>query len=226
MSVRTVGIEVPADFPETAYNDLAEKVAPLQPKYPEAYKRYAGGWNAVAFRFVSAEEYDTEFKKWVQTTSSPTERYRQERSLFGFVMSAVAVLDSAAYALYAVAHMIVPAHFPLVDLHRITFASVAATFDKDFGSERIASVLRAMCDDSEMSQMREIRNVLAHRESTIRAYNSSSATATWDLQRHLLSSGLQKLEIDRTITSKTRNAMSVQLALLANAAVDFARVHF
>jgi hypothetical protein len=226
MAVRTVGIEVPPDFPEEAYNDFAEKLAPLQPKHREAYRHYAGGWNAVAYRFTSAAEFDAEFTKSTQTSTSVTERQIQERSLFGFFVFAVAVLDSAAYALHAVAHMIAPANFPLTDLHRITFSSVTANFGENFASDRIASALQAICDDLEMSRLREIRNVLAHRVSTIRDYHSSSATPTWDLQYHLLSSGLQKIEIDETTTSRSRNALSAQLACLANAARDFARTHF
>ena len=140
-------------------------------------------------------------------------------------MSGVAVLDSAAYALHAVAYMIAPANFLLTDLHRIAFSSVAANFAEHFGADRIASTLKAISENAEMTQLREIKNVLGHRASTTRAFGSS-ATGTWELQHHQLSSGVQKIEIDRTTTLRTRNALSTQLALLANAARDFAIAHF
>jgi hypothetical protein len=34
MVARTVGIELPKDFPEVAYNDIADHVGPHQPTYP------------------------------------------------------------------------------------------------------------------------------------------------------------------------------------------------
>jgi hypothetical protein len=226
VTARTVGIEVPADFPAAGYNEFAEKIGPLQPKHPKAYRHYAGGWNAVAYRFTSATEYDEEFAKSIGMASSPIERYIQERALFGFFMSAVAVLDGAGYALYAVAHMIRPADFSLADPHRIKLSSVAEDFNKHFAPERIASALKDSCDNHEMRQMREIRNVLAHRAATLRDYTSSSPTATWDLQYHLPASGAGKVKVDRAITGDMRTALSVQLGVIVDAACAFVRTHF
>jgi hypothetical protein len=227
MTVDTVGIEVPADFPLEAYDEFHKKIAPLQPKYPEAYKHYAGGWNAVAYRFASCAEYDAEFTKSIQTSTVPTERYVQERSLFGFFMSAIAVLDSGAYALYAVANMIAAARFPLSDLQRISLQFVATAFTQQFASDKITSVLKQICDQDQMKQLRQIRNILAHRAATTRSFGGDwSPTGTWQLQHQQLPSGVEKIDIDKTITSTMRTALSAQVAVLTKAAVDFAKTHF
>src|SRR6266513_4666319 len=189
MTVNTVGIEVPLDFPTATYNEFHEKISPLQPKHSEAYKHYAGGWNAVAYRFASAADYDREFTRSIQTSTCVTERNIQEHSLFGFFMSGVAVLDSAAYALYAVAYMIAPGKFLLTELHRIAFSSVAVSFATHFSADPLASTLKAISENPEMIQLREIRNVLGHRASTTRAFGPS-ATGIWELRHHHLSSRL------------------------------------
>lgn len=226
MTVNTVGIEVPSDFP-AAYNEFHDQIGPLQPKYPDAYKHYAGGWNAVAYRFAACAEYDGEFTKSIQTSTVTTERNVQERSLFGFFMSATAVLDSSAYALYAVGNMIAAAVFPLSDLHRINLEAVATTFGQQFASDEISSVLKGIWDDVQMRELREIRNVLAHRAATTRSFGGDwSPTGTWQLEHLQLPSGAQKTDIDRTTTSTRRNALSAKLAAVTEAAVKFARAHF
>jgi hypothetical protein len=95
------GIKMPGDFPLAVYNDIHAHIAPLQPRFPDAYRHYAGAWNAVAIRFKSAAEADAVFQSSLNEPSLVEQRFRQEVALFQFFTNSVSVLDSCAYALHA-----------------------------------------------------------------------------------------------------------------------------
>ena len=78
MVANTIGIQMPADFPLAAYNDIHSHTAPLQPRFPDAFRHYAGAWNAVAIRFRSAAEADDVFQSSLNEQSSVEQRFRQE----------------------------------------------------------------------------------------------------------------------------------------------------
>jgi hypothetical protein len=101
MVANTVGIQMPADFPLAAYNDIHAHIAPLQPRFPDAYRHYGGAWNAVEIRFRSTAEADDVFQLSLNDPSSVEQRFRQEVALFQFFTNSVSVLDSCAYALHA-----------------------------------------------------------------------------------------------------------------------------
>ncbi len=96
MVANTVGIQMPADFPLAAYNDIHAHIAPLQPRFPDAYRHNGGAWNAVAIRFRSAAEADDVFQSSLSDPSSVEQRFRQEVALFQFFTNSVSVLDSCA----------------------------------------------------------------------------------------------------------------------------------
>ena len=78
MVANTIGIQMPADFPLAAYNDIHSHTAPLQPRFPDAFRHYAGAWKAVAIRFRSAAEADDVFQSSLNEQSSVEQRFRQE----------------------------------------------------------------------------------------------------------------------------------------------------
>ena len=67
----TVGIEVAPEFPVEVYNEIHAKIGPLQPRYVEEFRHYAGAWNAVAFRYRTATEADQGFRDALVNTKTP-----------------------------------------------------------------------------------------------------------------------------------------------------------
>lgn len=143
MVANTVGIEMPADFPLAVYKDIHSEIAPLQPRFPNPYRHYAGAWNAVAIRFRSAAGADDEFQSSLNDSSSVEQRFRQEVTLFEFFTNLVSVLDSCAYALHAIGNMIDAVAFPLSgqSLRAADFRGVAKSFKQQFAADALAAAL-------------------------------------------------------------------------------------
>jgi hypothetical protein len=134
MVANTVGIQMPADFPLAAYNDIHAHIAPLQPRFPDAYRHYGGAWNAVAIRFRSTAEADDVFQLSLNDPSSVEQRFRQEVALFQFFTNSVSVLDSCAYALHTLGNVTDAAGFLLTGQSLTTahFRGVVNSFEERF----------------------------------------------------------------------------------------------
>jgi hypothetical protein len=132
---------MPADFPLAAYNDIHAHIAPLQPRFPDAYRHYGGAWNAVAIRFRSTAEADDVFQLSLNDPSSVEQRFRQEVALFQFFTNSVSVLDSCAYALHALGNVTDAAAFLLTGQSLTTahFRGVANSFEERFPSTHSTS---------------------------------------------------------------------------------------
>jgi hypothetical protein len=59
---KTIGIDMPDDFPTSAHDAVGVKLGPYQPGNPEVWTEYGGGWNAIAFRFKTAAMADDRFR--------------------------------------------------------------------------------------------------------------------------------------------------------------------
>src|SRR5207247_3301269 len=97
----TIGLLAPADFPHKAYEVVHERVKGKQDSHPIPWEHYAGGWNAVAYRFISSTEHDQAFTDSVRrygNSPAPPHRYAQEKELFGFFVTGQAALESCCYA--------------------------------------------------------------------------------------------------------------------------------
>src|SRR6266536_3334957 len=65
MVANTVGIEMPADFPLATYNDIHAHIAPLQSRFPDAYRHHADALatelrdlrNVLSHRVASTRSY-------------------------------------------------------------------------------------------------------------------------------------------------------------------------
>src|SRR4051812_16010084 len=98
----TVGLAAPKDFPFDSYEAVHARVSRQKDYSPAAWSEYAGGWNAVAYRFIACPEHDRSFTQNFRVygrAPEPPHRYLQERELFGFFVSGQATLESCCYAL-------------------------------------------------------------------------------------------------------------------------------
>jgi hypothetical protein len=215
MVANTVGIQMPADFPLAAYNDIHAHIGPLQPRFPAAYRHYAGAWNAVAIRFRSAAEADDVFQSSLNEQSSVDQRFRQEVALYQFFTSSVSVLNSCAYALHAIGNMIDPAAFPLTGQSlRTDFRGVAKSFEQQFPADLLAGELVSTNADALATELRDVRNFLSHRVASTRSYIMSNPPARWEIDHLEPSSGVQALPIDTELTGRYRSWIAGRLNAL------------
>jgi hypothetical protein len=213
MVAQTVGINMPPDFAEVAYNDIANYVGPFQPRFADAFRHYAGAWNGVAFRFKSASEADDAFQTSLSQTFSAENRYGQELALFQFFTNASSVLDCCAYALHAIGNMLKPEAFPLdsKSLRAADFVKIAKHYARQFEGESLSKALTSVNAEPNAEQLREIRNFLSHRAATVRAYTMSTTPPLWGIEHFKPSSGLQSLAVDEQFTGRYRSWIAPQL---------------
>jgi hypothetical protein len=95
----TIGLTAPSDFPSAEYEAVHARIKEKREKYPIPWDQYAGGWNAVAYRFITCAEHDDAFTASVRAYgNSPIQphRFDQEKELFGFFVTGQAALESFA----------------------------------------------------------------------------------------------------------------------------------
>ncbi len=229
MVANTVGIQMPADFPLAAYNDIHAHIALFQPRFPDAYRHHAGAWNAVAIRFRSAAEADDVFQSSLNEPSSVEQRFRQEAALFQFFTNSVSVLDSCAYALHATGHMIDTATFPVTgqSLRTADFRGVAKSFEKRFPADSLTVALVATNADALATELRDFRNFLTHRVASTRSYVMSTAgpnpPVRWEIGHLEALSGVQAIQIDSQLTGQYRSWLTGRLDVLFAAINNFVR---
>lgn len=228
----TVGIDLPGDFPLSEYNGVHDKVAPLQPQFTEAFRHYAGAWNAVAFRYRAAAESDDSYKEATAKPSTSLQRYAQEVALFGFFANAIATLDSLAYGAHAIGATMDPLSFALTadTLRHVGLHTAAAHFSRAFPSDPVGTALFGIANDPVHIEMREIRNALSHRSASARAFELSVGTRAPQSERWLvdhlqLKSGIQSIAIDAGTTARHRAWLSRQLLHTVGAMRQFCSAH-
>jgi hypothetical protein len=105
----TTGLSMPSDFPVADYDSVHKKVQPHAQTAADIYEQFGGAWNALSYRFLAVAEYEAAFDASLTSVGSspvPTERYRQERDLFGFFSNGFAVLETAFYGLFSLGALI------------------------------------------------------------------------------------------------------------------------
>lgn len=183
----TIGLGVPVGFPFVAYETVHKLVGSACGSHT-LYQHYAGGWNALGYRYRACIDCGSYFIWHLEKHgASPPheERYVQERTLFDFFGSAFSVFECAFYALYALGGMIQLYSFPLAtdeDQRRVTPAKTRDTFSKVFPTDPILVVLSKVLADPDFERLRSIRNVLTHRTAPGRhLYVGSDDLPKWKL---------------------------------------------
>jgi hypothetical protein len=143
--VSTVGLEMPDDFEYDSYEAVDSVIGPLRDKYQPQWSEYVTAWCALAYRFCAFEEYDESFTRSITTPGGdapqPSERWQQERDLFGFFVTGLSLIEHTCYGLYAIASMLDEPSFPIKtpkDKKNITPPNTAKRFRKTFPKEDIS----------------------------------------------------------------------------------------
>jgi hypothetical protein len=194
----TIGVSAPSDFPRTPYEAIYRRVLANRQRNEFAAVEFISAWCAIAHRFLDCLVHDQTYTDVARShgESPPSgERHLQERALFSFFVSGMAVLESFCYGLYAMASLVNAAKFPMTTPAELKAIDPWVTRDKfrsRYGREPLSKSLDALLDSSEWQAWREVRNVLSHRSSPGRTFRrtltsgfgpASSSTAgptTWD----------------------------------------------
>jgi hypothetical protein len=235
---RTIGIDMPDDFPTTAYDVVNAKLGSYQQRNPNVWTQYAGGWNAIAFRFKTATVADDRFTESIKHfPQPPLEEYQAQEEAFMFFLAGFAVIESLAYALFALGAMLQPANFPMsTDDARqaikptLTKKKFAIHFASTPVEAALSAFLADLLADPTYKKWRLIRNALAHRTAPPRQHvtelgtggggggTSQLGSTTWQVIGGLVLN-------DRT-TSDKRKWLTEQLARSIQATESFVNINF
>src|SRR5215211_5629249 len=122
-----------------------------------------------------------------------------KRDLYGFFVSGLSVIESFCYAMYAMAAMIKPGRFPITtseNKKNVHPRMVAEKFASVFSIEPVTQELGALINHQDYEDLKDVRNVLAHRASPARHHSVThpvgqesefgpSLWGTWRLDAHL-----------------------------------------
>lgn len=194
----TIGVPAPSDFPSTSYEATYRRVLSNRQKNEFATVEFISAWCAIAHRFLDCLAHDRTYTDVARShgESPPSEeRHFQERALFSFFVSGMAVLESFCYGLFAMASLVNAARFPMAspaDLRAIDPWVTRDKFKSRYRREPLSRSLDDLLGSSEWEAWREVRNVLSHRSSPGRTFrrtvtsgfgvvpSSKAGPTTWD----------------------------------------------
>jgi len=227
--VSTVGIVMPADFPVAPYHAIHARITTTIPTNHIAWPHYAGGWNALAYRFRACADHATAFTQSMKRAGKvppPNERYVQERELFGFFVTGVAAIDSLCYSLFAIGAMLNLKEFTLSEprqLKAITPRKTTEQFAHVFPTEVITTTLADLLHDAQYAEWWTIRNILAHRAAPSRHVTQSLPPQPFD-EHVLWIEGT--IPLDPATTSTRRAWLATTVHQLLTATDAFTTNHF
>ena len=177
MKVATMDLEpsFPVDFPLGPYRSIEKRISvDLGEAHPDARREFAGGWNALRYRYLACANHDRDFTLSIQRPQTHQERTLQECDLFGFFVTGQSAVESLCYGLHAVGSVLNPTGFPVRtkrDLKKIDWRKTADLFTKFFPGEELAITLDHLKKSPDFEAWREQRNILTHRSTPGRVFN-------------------------------------------------------
>ncbi len=186
VSITTLAIGLPDDFPNLPYNAIHALVHAKQHHVEQTF-HYGGAWNAIAYRFLSCANSDDRFTALVGsgTQQGQQERFEQEEALLNFFVNGLSAIESFFYGLYWMGSMASPATFPILaakDLRNIqtnrtmdsfSGSSHAALFTASFSRLRTPDGKGNWLNTPQYDEWKDVRNILAHRASYGRVIHGS-----------------------------------------------------
>jgi len=169
----SIGLIMPDDFPSDLYDDVNHRISKNRDDYLSSWYQFAGGWNAIAYRFLSCTDSNDDFilsiSKHGNSPAQP-ERYNQEKLLFNFFVTGLSALQSLSYALYFACSILDKINFPVSskkDLKSITIESTQIKLEQSAlqNKESIIKNLKDSINSAEYKDWKEKRNILAHRSA-------------------------------------------------------------
>jgi len=167
--LKNLGISPGIGFPCDTYDSVSSLLSVASLMGLPAWREFDRAWNAVAYRYKACAEHDiafTESFKRSSTSPSPTERYLQERELFGFFSTGLSAMEACYYALFSIASLHNPSNFRFsTDEHfRVTTVGrTAKAFSSCFPGKPFTSTILKTYLSKEYNDWKEAREVLNHR---------------------------------------------------------------
>lgn len=227
-SLTTIGLEATRDFPTAAYEAVHGHLSSRGLSTAAPWQHYAGGWNALAYRFLTCTEHDDAFTASVARSGSapvPPERHIQERELFAFFITGLSALEGFHFAAHAIGAFVAPAVFPMAtpsELRAVTVGTVVKRFASAFTGDNLTTAMAGLQQDPLLTAWQEIRNVLAHRVAPGRTHNASVGGVSGGLQDTVWLNGIP---IDATTTASRRKWLAGAIVAVVEATKDFVRAH-
>jgi len=168
------GLNFPNEVDPTPYDSINRAVAGFaNPNADTSAERqntwfaFASAWNGLAYRLISAGEYHDLFIDSIKKSTSPPadERFRQEKYLFGFSMSALSAIECGFMAAYAAGSALFPEQFLLLedrDLNKYP-KPIANTYLGWRNDDPLSSTLFCIANSVEIKALEDFRNALSHR---------------------------------------------------------------
>lgn len=215
----SVGLDVPSDFPQAAYESVNKRAAA---KKSQHYSLFAGGWNAVAYRFVMANDANIAFAKAFAAGGRmppAPERQVQEEALFTFFSASYAVIDSAFFALHGLLAIIGSSGIQVDDAaqRKVGPKSVVQELNRLFPNTPSLPLLSAVLANPKLDDLQYLRNVLNHRAIPGRnAFmgGDKHGKAEWSLRG--------TVEIDASLTGDFRSYLGAATTDIVSAIEGFA----
>lgn len=198
---------------------------------------------AVCYRYRACSEYNIAFKAlfsntsdlWREWGADEEQNYKVEQCLYHFFMNGLSVFESLGFCLYFVGSMIDPKHFPEVSSpRRIKLETTVSKFEAGFPNALITNNLRELLKNSMFTEIRAIRNILAHRLSgrrNIRSYGNIDSDGTYTHTRkevwHIPVSNeelvFKELVFDEELIQRYFDEVTRLLTTLISASLEFVK---
>jgi hypothetical protein len=177
---RTLGtFNVPACLPVAEFDFVNERVSRRGSENKDIWHGFASAWTGIAYRLRAALDHEHSFATSVahSTAPAPDERYRQDHDLFGFVVSAASAIECFYFAAYRIGSLVKPTDFAPPEPSSLKFypRQVRDRFQSAFPGEALTEAMRPTLDDAQYGQLSDLRNVLAHRGTPLRAHFLSTS---------------------------------------------------
>jgi hypothetical protein len=218
----TVQFEPPSDFPRPSWQAVLDNVSAHTGE--AAFGNFAGGWNAVAYRFRACCDCGEAFASSVrQHGDAPPfpHRYFQERDLFAFFVTGFSALESFCFAMFFVGSFIQPNKFrtgTVDDLRKINATATAGRLISVFPDVGLGQALRDVHDCDESKEWRNLRNLLVHRTAPGRHIFASLKEPAGVPQQ---SSTWGGIPIDENLTTSRRTWLANSLQTICEEAEVF-----
>ena len=160
---------MPVDFPSAEYEKIRELFVSKYAITHRSQRRLFGeGWNGLLFRYRAMNEYHEEFTTSIKHHgNSPPfeERYKQEKTLFGFFVSSISAIECFFYSNYFVGAVLKPDEFPIdsESLRLVKPRCLVKMFKANFPKEALTGKMKKCVDDTMCIEMTNMRDVLSHR---------------------------------------------------------------
>lgn len=219
-------INMPADFSDEPYDNVYKRLTNARGQHP-LWPEYSFAWTGLMYRFRSCTEHDEVFTKSVtkfgSTPPDSSERYNQERDLFGFFVTGLSAIECACYGLFVIGSMLYPQRFPFAtddDKRHVKPKTTLEKYQSAYQNERLVCVLQRIINEQQYRNWTKARNILAHRSNPGRViYGSTKGpakTPEWMLQ---------DIPIDSTATASRREWLANSLRDLLTEADHFTVKH-